>query len=98
MPTMLRRFIAIVALTAFGLFTAAARAADPLPIVTDVEPQPLFAQVRVLFAQTAHLARSRDLLLLRLISGRLSVDALDIAFPASMKPPPPCDGLVAAYA
>ncbi len=46
MPTMLRRFIAIVALTAFGLFTAAARAADPLPIVTDVEPQPLFAQVR----------------------------------------------------
>ena len=43
-----------------------------------------FAATRNLRAQNANLTRTRDLLLPRLISGKLAVDALDIAFPPSL--------------
>lgn len=39
--------------------------------------------------QNLRLAKSRDALLPRLISGKLRVEALDIQFPPSMQPPPP---------
>lgn len=45
---------------------------------------PLFQQIENLLRQNAHLQRTRDLLLPRLISGKLSVEDLDIAFPPSM--------------
>lgn len=45
---------------------------------------PLIDQIFVLSEQNALLQRTRDLLLPRLISGKLSVEELDIAFPPSM--------------
>jgi type I restriction enzyme S subunit len=45
---------------------------------------PLFKQIENLMRQNAHLTRTRDLLLPRLISGKLPVEALPIAFPPSM--------------
>lgn len=45
---------------------------------------PLFQQIENLLRQNAHLQRTRDLLLPRLISGKLSVEDLPIAFPPSM--------------
>lgn len=45
---------------------------------------PMFVQMRNLLQQTKLLSRSRDLLLPRLISGKLSVENLDIQFPSSI--------------
>lgn len=45
---------------------------------------PLFKQIENLMRQNAHLTRTRDLLLPRLISGKLDVADLPIAFPPSM--------------
>ena len=46
--------------------------------------KPMVSQIRILAAQTTHLTRTRDLLLPRLISGKLRVDDLAIQFPPSM--------------
>ena len=46
--------------------------------------RPMVSQIRLLSIQTEALTRTRDLLLPRLISGKLSVESLDIAFPPSM--------------
>lgn len=46
---------------------------------------PLFDSVGVLAAQVSVLSNTRDLLLPRLISGKLSVEDLDIQFPSSMR-------------
>lgn len=58
----------------------------PRPIMDDFAEieAPLFQQIENLLRQNAALQRTRDLLLPRLISGKLSVEALDIAFPPSM--------------
>ncbi|MCW0459556.1 hypothetical protein NB717_000624 [Xanthomonas sacchari] len=48
----------------------------------------LLEQRLVLSKQNLRLAKSRDALLPRLISGKLRVDALDIQFPPSIQPPP----------
>ncbi len=45
---------------------------------------PLRAQADLLREQNTHLTRTRDLLLPRLISGKLAVEDLDIAFPPGM--------------
>jgi type I restriction enzyme S subunit len=50
--------------------------------------QPMFEQLGVLLEQNAHLTRTRDLLLPRLISGKLPVESLPIAFPPSMADAP----------
>ena len=47
--------------------------------------QPFFGQVFILEKENASLKRTRDLLLPRLISGKLRVDDLDIQFPPSMQ-------------
>lgn len=44
----------------------------------------MVAQIRTLSMQSEQLQRTRDLLLPRLISGKLPVEALPIAFPPSM--------------
>jgi type I restriction enzyme, S subunit len=46
--------------------------------------EPLFSQIHLLSRQTDQLVKSRDLLLPRLISGKLSVENLDIQFPPGM--------------
>jgi type I restriction enzyme, S subunit len=46
--------------------------------------EPLFSQKHLLLEQNQNLERSRNLLLPRLISGKLSVENLDIRFPPSM--------------
>jgi type I restriction enzyme S subunit len=46
--------------------------------------EPLFRQKHLLQEQNTHLTRTRDLLLPRLISGKLSVEDLDIQFPPGM--------------
>lgn len=46
---------------------------------------PHFAQIQLLSLQNASLMKSRDMLLPRLISGKLSVENLDIQFPPGMK-------------
>ena len=46
---------------------------------------PIFVQMQGILQQTRVLIRSRDLLLPRLISGKLSVENLDIQFPPSME-------------
>ena len=48
---------------------------------------PLRSQADLLREQNTHLSRTRDLLLPRLISGKLSVEDLDIAFPPGMECP-----------
>lgn len=48
----------------------------------------LLDQRLALSKQNLRLAKSRDALLPRLISGKLRVEALDIQFPPSMQPPP----------
>ncbi len=47
--------------------------------------QPILDQKEILLNQMAMLARARDLLLPRLISGKLSVEDLDIQFPPGMQ-------------
>lgn len=49
--------------------------------------EPHFRQKHLLQSQNAHLQRTRDLLLPRLISGKLPVEDLAIAFPPSMAEP-----------
>ena len=46
--------------------------------------RPMVSQIRLLSIQTEALTRTRDLLLPRLISGKLPVEALPIAFPPSV--------------
>ncbi|MDR4652922.1 MAG: hypothetical protein MRJ52_11090 [Nitrosomonas sp.] len=46
---------------------------------------PMFIQIQSILQQTIILRNTRDLLLLRLISGKLSVENLDIRFPPSME-------------
>jgi type I restriction enzyme, S subunit len=46
--------------------------------------QPLFLQIKNLLLKNQHLKLTRDRLLTRLISGKLSVEDLDIQFPPSM--------------
>ena len=48
----------------------------------------IFQQKNILKQQTKNLTRTRDLLLPRLISGKLSVEDLDIQFPPSMRENP----------
>jgi len=46
---------------------------------------PIYQEVDALEEANAVLTKTRDLLLARLISGKLSVEDLDIQFPPSMK-------------
>lgn len=46
--------------------------------------EPIVDEKELLLNQAAALSRSRDLLLPRLISGKLSIENLDIQFPPSM--------------
>ena len=46
---------------------------------------PLFSEIRVLASANRTLTQTRDLLLPRLISGKLSVEDLDVQFPPSMR-------------
>jgi type I restriction enzyme S subunit len=46
---------------------------------------PIFKQLGVLLEANEHLLKTRDKLLPRLISGKLSVENLDIRFPPSME-------------
>lgn len=47
--------------------------------------EPVFKQITLLLNQNERLTRTRDILLPRLISGKLSVENLDIRFPPSME-------------
>lgn len=58
--------------------------ADELTKRFEAIAEPLAAQAQILAQQNVHLQRTRDLLLPRLISGKLPVESLDIAFPPSM--------------
>jgi type I restriction enzyme S subunit len=53
---------------------------------------PLFDQIKSLMFSNIKLRNSRDLLLSRLITGKLSVEDLDIKFPPSMRSPEPVEG------
>ena len=69
-----------------GTFKKITVLTPPQPIMdafAEIEA-PLFRQIENLMRQNAHLTRTRDLLLPRLISGKLPVEALPIAFPPSM--------------
>jgi type I restriction enzyme S subunit len=57
----------------------------PLQDVFESHAEPLFAQITYLTAQNERLTRMRDLLLPRLISGKLAVEHLDIQFPPGME-------------
>ena len=59
----------------------------PLEDAFESYAEPLFAQITILIAQNERLTRMRDLLLPRLISGKLSVENLDIQFPPGMVEP-----------
>lgn len=50
--------------------------------------KPIFEAIKVILAQNETLTKTRDLLLPRLISGKLSVEELDIQFPPSMQEQP----------
>ena len=50
----------------------------------EAKARPMFRQIESLLQEVKLLKKSRDLLLLRLISGKLPVDDLDIRFPPSM--------------
>lgn len=51
---------------------------------TDIS-EPIFKSIQSLLEQNTKLSKTRDLLLPRLISGKLSVENLDIQFPPSMR-------------
>ncbi len=57
----------------------------PLQDVFESHAEPLFTQITHLEAQNERLTQTRDLLLPRLISGKLSVEHLDIRFPPGME-------------
>lgn len=59
----------------------------PLALVTEFEQQcaPIFKLIETLGMANGSLVKTRDLLLPRLISGKLRVDDLDIHFPPSMQ-------------
>lgn len=50
--------------------------------------KPIFKAIKVTLTQNENLTKTRDLLLPRLISGKLSVENLDIQFPPSMQEKP----------
>ncbi|MBS0299696.1 MAG: restriction endonuclease subunit S [Proteobacteria bacterium] len=56
--------------------------------VFETHAGPLFAQITYLIVQNERLTRIRDMLLPRLISGKLSVEHLDIQFPPGMEDRP----------
>ena len=56
----------------------------PLQDTFESHAGPLFAQITHLTAQNERLVRTRDVILPRLISGKLSVENLDIQFPLGM--------------
>ena len=58
----------------------------PKKIVFEFEQvvSPLFKQIEILLLKNKNLSKTRDLLLPRLISGKLSVENLDIQYPPSM--------------
>jgi type I restriction enzyme S subunit len=58
--------------------------AEPLLKRFELMASPIFESARLLRAQNNILTRTRDLLLPRLISGKLRVDDLDVQFPPSM--------------
>ncbi|MFA5242806.1 MAG: restriction endonuclease subunit S [Sulfuricella sp.] len=60
----------------------------PLQEAFESHAEPLFAQITHLRDQNVRLVRTRDLLLPRLISGKLSVENLDIQFPPGMEDRP----------
>lgn len=59
----------------------------PLALVTEFEQRcaPIFKSIEVLGRSNGSMAKTRNLLLPRLISGKLRVDELDIQFPPSMQ-------------
>ncbi len=57
----------------------------PLQEAFESHAEPLFAQITQLIAKNERFARTRDMLLPRLISGKLPVEKLDIRFPPSME-------------
>jgi type I restriction enzyme, S subunit len=59
----------------------------PMPLITKYEAmaRPLFEKMEKIIGANETLIRSRDKLLSRLMSGKLSVEDLDIKFPASMQ-------------
>jgi type I restriction enzyme S subunit len=59
----------------------------PLPILEKFSSMvhPMFLQIKGLFKSTELMKQTRDLLLSRLISGKLSVEDLNIKFPPSME-------------
>lgn len=61
---------------------------EALVAAYEQQARPMFDQVELLTKMNRRLCATRDLLLPRLISGKLRVDALDIQFPPSMQPPP----------
>lgn len=68
----------------FGYFFIPAPPPGLLRRFTDVV-RPMFNSVSVYAEEIENLTKTRDLLLPRLISGKLSVEDLDIQFPASMQ-------------
>jgi type I restriction enzyme S subunit len=69
-----------------GTFKKIAILTPPKEIISRFEERvlPLFKQIEALLKATGNLTKTRELLLPRLISGRLPVKALDIRFPPSM--------------
>ena len=53
---------------------------------------PLYQSIKVKLLTNSKLKKSRDLLLPRLISGKLDVEKLDIAFPPGMQSHDPTEG------
>lgn len=72
--------------TSFDDFEKAKLLVPPDDLLTSFHEntEPLFGQKHLLQEQSKCLQRTRDLLLPRLISGKLSVDSIDIQFPAGM--------------
>ncbi|MGB2336334.1 MAG: hypothetical protein ACPH5V_03410, partial [Alcanivorax sp.] len=68
----------------FGYFFIPAPPSGLLRRFTDVV-RPMFNSVSVYAEEIENLVKTRDLLLPRLISGKLSVEDLDIQFPPSMQ-------------
>ena len=54
--------------------------------------EPIFENIKLLCKKNVSIKQSRDLLLPRLISGKLDVEKLDIAFPPGMSNTDPTEG------
>jgi type I restriction enzyme S subunit len=70
-----------------GVFKALEILAPPEKIVEEFNniSMPIFQSIESLLKQNSLLTKTREILLPRLISGKLSVEALDIQFPPSMR-------------